>query len=153
MSRFSLNKTFLLERDPDRLQFHTESAPLVKAVLLTGVVVFFLITYSVPGTAAWIRMAIIGFCLCGFLFMGKRSRLTISREERRITLDRSFYFFRKIRRISFSDCTDVILVSAGGVGRLQLRLADGTLVPAGITGEDGEAALWRTAILALLGRG
>ena len=153
MIRLPLQKTFLLERNRSRILFLTESSLLIKGALLSGVVAFFLLTYfggNSPIAATPLKVGVIIYCLLGFLTMGNRTRITFDLDQNRITVDRSFYFLKKISHFSTRTCTAAEITGVNKNFRTILQFQDSPPLILGKTASHKEAELWQSAITDML---
>ena len=147
-----LRKTFLVERSKSKLLFKTESAPIVKGLLLVVIIGVFLISLKASfSTALPFRFSIIGICLIGFLIMGSRSTVTLDSQHNRIRIDNAFYFYRKQTIHSFKEISDVSILPSGDGFQVMLKLEKTLQITLGSTTDQEEADIWQKVIQEFIG--
>lgn len=151
MIRIPLRKTYLLERTGDTLVFRTESTPLLKGLLLAGIIALFIVSMATGSNRpAGIRWAIIAFCLLGFIVIGSARRVVFDRVAKLIRSEGGLYSLRRWKEYRFAECRGPLLTETAGRQTLLLEMQAGDPLPVAATGDAREAELWQQAVRDIL---
>jgi len=142
--------SYLIARDGSGIKFKTEANQALKWSIVGFVLLFFLLSnHDSFAGLIFFRIFVLFFSFLSMLIIGIRKVVTISNDDELVSIERTFFFFKKNRIYQISDISELLVSTVGKKEQLILALKNKTLLEVAIANQT-ESDNWQREIKELI---